>query len=127
MVRLTLIVNLLVWMMAHTVWSGPMVVPGVRVLPLNGAGQGGPGFTLLPPDQTGLGFTNSLDEWAAASNRVLNNGSGVAAGDFDNDGWVDLFFCSLNQGNRLFKNLGNWQFQDVTEQAGLRFAPGFYR
>src|SRR5439155_12378372 len=41
--------------------------------------------------------------------------------------WVDVFFCSLDQGNRLFKNLGNWQFKDVTEEAGLRFPPSFYR
>ena len=72
-------------------------------------------------------FTNSLDAWASAGNRVLNNGSGVAAGDFDNDGRVDLFFCSLNQRNRLFKNLGNWQFKEVTDEAGLRFPPLFYR
>ncbi|HKX62527.1 MAG TPA: CRTAC1 family protein, partial [Verrucomicrobiae bacterium] len=61
------------------------------------------------------------------TNRVLNNGSGVAAGDFDQDGNVDLFFCSLNQRNRLFKNLGHWQFRDVTAEAGLQFPPGYYR
>src|SRR5262245_19756626 len=85
------------------------------------------GFTSLSLDQTGLTFTNALSDWASAENRVLNNGSGVAAGDFDNDGLIDLFFCSLNNGNRLFKNLGHWRFGDVTAAAGLKFPPGFYR
>ena len=101
--------------------------PGVRVIPLNVPAAGRPGFTLLGPQQSGVTFTNSLDPGASAGNRVLNNGSGVAAGDFDNDGRVDLFFCSLNQRNRLFKNLGNWQFKEVTDEAGLRFPPLFYR
>src|SRR6185295_2685539 len=85
------------------------------------------GFTLLPPAQTGLAFTNTLTDLAGAENRVLNNGSGVAAGDFDNDGWVDLFFCGLSADNKLFRNLGQWHFQDVTPQSGLKFPPAYYR
>ena len=85
------------------------------------------GFTLLAPDQTGVTFTNLLDESAAAANRVLLNGSGVAAGDFDNDGLVDLYFCGLNQRNVLYKNLGNWKFLDVTEEAGLTSTNQFCR
>ncbi|HTG45720.1 MAG TPA: VCBS repeat-containing protein, partial [Verrucomicrobiae bacterium] len=85
------------------------------------------GFTLLAPSQTHVAFTNLLDAGASAANRVLNNGSGVAAGDFDKDGRVDLFFCSLNNGNRLYRNLGDWKFEDVTVQSGLKFEPGFYR
>src|SRR6185436_14572979 len=108
-------------------WSAEAAVPGVRVEALNVPAAGKTGFTLLRPEQTGVTFTNSLDPWASAGNRVLNNGSGLAAGDFDNDGRVDLFFCSLNQRNRLFKNLGDWQFKDVTEEAGFRFPPLFYR
>src|ERR1051325_695681 len=62
---------------------------------LNVSGGGKTGFTLLPPEQSGVAFTNSLDEKAAAANRVLYNGSGVAVGDYDNDGLSDIFFCSL--------------------------------
>ena len=97
---------------------------GVRALPVPATGQHG--FTLLHPEQTGVTFTNSLDESASVENRGLNNGSGVAAGDFNNDGLVDLFFCSLHQGNRLFKNLGGWKFEDVTESAGFRFPALYY-
>jgi hypothetical protein len=108
-------------------WSADSLGPGVRVSVLNVPGSGRTGFTLLRPEQTQVNFTNTLDAWTSASNRVLNNGSGLAAGDFDNDGLVDLFFCSLNQQNRLFKNLGNGQFKDATEESGLRFPPLFYR
>src|SRR5439155_3219941 len=85
------------------------------------------GFTLLPAGQTGVTFTNSLDEQAGAANRVLYNGSGVAVGDFDNDGRPDLYFCSLNGRNSLYKNLGGWRFADVTAQAGLKRDPRYYR
>jgi hypothetical protein len=81
--------------------------------------QGKPGFTLLPGGTTGVTFTNSLDEATGAANRVLANGSGVAVGDFDNDGLPDIFLCSLAGKNALYKNLGNWRFKDVTLEAGL--------
>ena len=99
----------------------------VRETALRVPATGKAGFTLLEPDQTGLTFTNELSDWASAENRVLNNGSGVAAGDFDNDGRTDVFFCSLNNQNRLFRNLGDWRFVDVTAQAGLKFTTGYYR
>ena len=44
---------------------------------------------------------------------------GVAAGDFDNDGWVDLFVTGVH-GNSLYRNKGDGTFEDVTERAGLR-------
>lgn len=56
------------------------------------------------------------------------NGSGVAVLDFDNDGLMDLYFAqsttlpvnpSANQTGRLYRNLGNWKFQDVTTGSGL--------
>lgn len=103
------------------------IAPGVRLTQLKASSNGRPGFSLQPASRTGVSFTNRLDDEASAKNRVLNNGSGVAAGDFDRDGLVDLFFCSLNQQNRLFRNLGNWKFADVTESAGLQFPPLFYR
>ena len=57
------------------------------------------GFSLLPPEQTGIWFTNSLDEKAGAANRTHYNGSGVAVGDYNNDGLADIYFCSLNGRN----------------------------
>jgi len=45
-------------------------------------------------------------------------GMGVAVGDFDNDGWDDLFVTAYGQ-NRLLHNNGNGTFTDVTAKAGL--------
>ena len=45
-------------------------------------------------------------------------GMGVAIGDFDNDGKVDVFLTAVG-GNRLFRNLGGGKFTDVTRDAGV--------
>jgi hypothetical protein len=46
-------------------------------------------------------------------------GTGVAIADYDNDGWPDVFIVSKTESSRLFRNLGNWKFEDVTDRAGL--------
>jgi hypothetical protein len=45
-------------------------------------------------------------------------GMGVAVGDFDNDGLVDVFISAVGA-NHLFKNLGHGKFADVTAEAGV--------
>lgn len=45
-------------------------------------------------------------------------GMGVAVGDYDNDGLVDIFITAVGP-NRLFRNLGSGKFQDVTNEAGV--------
>ncbi len=92
---------------------------GFRWAKLEVPAGGQTGFTLLPPSQTGIYFTNELDEFKIGANRVLPNGSGLAAGDFDNDGWPDLYFCSLQGSNVLYKNLGDGTFKDVTAESGI--------
>ena len=44
---------------------------------------------------------------------------GVAAGDFDNDGWHDLLITAVGQ-NHLFHNTGKGTFVDVTDEGGPR-------
>jgi enediyne biosynthesis protein E4 len=81
--------------------------------------SGRTGFTLMSPERTGVAFTNVLRHEVAASNHNLLNGSGVAVGDYDGDGWIDLFFCNLNGRTALFRNRGDWRFEDVTDAAGI--------
>lgn len=81
--------------------------------------EGRAGFTLLDAAQTGIHFTNTLSMARAMENQNLLSGAGVAAGDFDGDGWCDLFFVCIEGRCALYRNLGNFQFEDVTEKAGV--------
>ncbi len=101
---------------AERVWHP---APGCRWAELSVPAGGKTGFELRPPSQTGIWFTNELDTWKGEANRVLANGSGLAAGDFDNDGRPDLYLCSLQGSNVLYKNLGDGTFKDVTAQSGI--------
>ena len=77
------------------------------------------GFRLMDPMKTGVVFTNLLATERHMTNQMLLNGSGVCAGDVDRDGLVDLYFTSLDGPNRLYRNRGQWRFEDITLAAGL--------
>ena len=98
---------------------------GFRRGKLTVASPGKTGFTLLPAQASGIHFQNSLTREAAAANNNLMNGSGVAAADFDGDGWCDLYFCAIQGTNALYRNLGGWRFEDVTAKAGVGL-PGLH-
>ncbi len=81
-----------------------------------------PLFSLLQPSYTGIDFENELEyteEFNTYTYRNFYNGAGVGIADFNNDGLADIFFCSNQQENRLYLNLGNFRFRDITEDAGL--------
>jgi hypothetical protein len=104
---------------------GAEVGPGYRSVPLMVPNSGHAGFSLLSPAQTGIDFTNTLSNDNAAQNQIRLNGSGVALGDVDGDGWCDIFVCALEGHVALFKNLGGWRFTNITAQAGLDFPGNF--
>jgi len=93
--------------------------PGHRSAPLGVSGTRPAGFDLLPPAFTGLSFTNRLFGEMFLTNAVAHNGAGVAASDVDGDGLCDLYFANLQGSNRLYRNLGNWKFADITDSAGV--------
>ncbi len=79
-------------------------------------------FNLLAPEATGVKFNNVIKENASAN--ILNyqyfyNGGGVAVGDVNNDGLVDLYFSGNITSNRLYLNKGNMEFEDITLPAGV--------
>ncbi|MDQ8205390.1 FG-GAP-like repeat-containing protein [Pelagicoccus sp. SDUM812003] len=81
-------------------------------------------FTELPHESTGISTTNRYDDprmWGERY-RVYQLGSigtGVAVGDYDEDGRSDIFIVSKIESGRLFRNLGDWRFEDVTDAAGV--------
>jgi hypothetical protein len=80
---------------------------------------GRPGFESIKPEVSGVRFTNLCAQDRHLTNQILLNGSGLAAGDVDGDGWCDLYFCGLDTPNALYRNLGNWKFEDITAKAGV--------
>lgn len=77
------------------------------------------GFTSLKNETTGIHFTNHLKSERGIQNQILLNGSGVAAGDVNGDGWCDLYFCGLDTPNKLFFGEGNWRFQEQPNAGGI--------
>jgi hypothetical protein len=75
--------------------------------------NGKAGFTLMNPKGTGIRFTNELQGDALLTNIVAHSGAGVALGDVDGDGWQDIYLCTLQGPNRLYRNLGNWHFEEM--------------
>jgi len=86
---------------------------GCRVATVTPNETGKTGFRALDPQATGVRFTNQVPAERHYTNQIYLNGSGVAAGDVDGDGWCDLFFCGLGGGSTLYRNLGNWKFDPV--------------
>lgn len=55
------------------------------------------------------------------------NGGGVASGDFNNDGLIDLYFTGNQVANELFLNKGNLQFEKITTKAGVSGRKGDWK
>jgi hypothetical protein len=83
-----------------------------------------PGTTLfedIPPERTGVRFQLQLRDMAQYIHEMIHLSvyGGICTGDFDNDGLTDFYATSPAGGNRLYRNLGDFRFEDVTQMAGL--------
>ena len=79
-------------------------------------------FTLLSPEETGIRFENRVEdtvEFNIINYLYFYDGGGVAVGDINNNGLPDIYFTANDGPDRLYLNKGDFQFEDITEQAGV--------
>ncbi len=114
------------WMLAGSLSAADVVESplGPRSVP-----AGATMFTRLDPAQTGIVTQNNYADpamWTEHYQELAfgTMGTGVAIGDYDNDGRPDVFVVSKTEACRLFRNLGDWKFNDTTAAAGLDPAAG---
>lgn len=80
---------------------------------------GDTGFRQLSSSTTNINFRNDVRENLKQKNRHYLNGSGVAIADVDGDGLQDIYFAAIDGPNKLYKNLGGFDFEDITNHAGV--------
>lgn len=79
-------------------------------------------FSKVDSRKSKVDFINSLSfsqEFNIYTYRNFYNGGGVALGDINNDGLIDIYFTGNQVPNRLYLNKGDFIFEDISEQAGV--------
>jgi hypothetical protein len=79
-------------------------------------------FTEMHPKKTNLYFSNRIvenDEINYFGYTYLYNGGGVALVDINNDGLADVYFTSTQKADKLYLNLGNLKFKDISSTSGI--------
>lgn len=82
----------------------------------------------MPVSHTNVDFVNRIGEtedFNVLEYGYLYNGGGVAAGDFNNDGLIDLYFTGNMVGSHLYINKGNLEFDERAKESGV-FAEGLW-
>jgi hypothetical protein len=87
-----------------------------RELRVHGADAG---FTRIDGASSGITFRNDVSDSLLLRNRYFGQGAGVAIGDVDGDGRLDVFMASTEGCSALYRNLGGWKFENVAKPSGL--------
>ena len=77
-------------------------------------------FKLLDPQESGINFENNLpfdEDFNVYKYRNFYNGGGVSIGDIDNDSLLDVYMTNNLGPNKLYKNMGNMTFKDISKEA----------
>lgn len=85
-------------------------------------------FSLVPDAQTHISFVNSVKQdfdFNYTDYPYAFTGGGVATGDINNDGLDDVYLVSNQKSNKLYLNKGNFEFEDITEIAGVSDTQGW--
>ena len=102
-------------------WNKNAAVSSVAIENSNNElfGSGKDGFTEIYSTYSGVNTSNDIGEKEILKNQHLMHGSGVAIGDVNNDGLVDIYIPRIKEDNVLYINKGEWQFEDFTSIAGV--------
>ena len=79
-------------------------------------------FKKINSSRSGINFKNNLsytEELNPYTYRNFYNGGGVGIGDINNDSLPDIFFTGNLVSNKLYLNKGNFEFQDISQSAGV--------
>jgi hypothetical protein len=79
-------------------------------------------FRKISPEDSGIHFSNDLvlsDSFNAIEFEYVYNGAGLGVADFDQDGWMDIFFAGNQVSNQLYHNVKGEKFIDISDAAGL--------
>ena len=92
---------------------------GFRYRELEVRGRSQTGFTEVNPQHSGIIAENKVSSDAIVKNRHMMHGSGIALGDVTGDGLPDVYVARLKAPDVLYRNLGNWEFEDISAWSGL--------
>jgi hypothetical protein len=86
-------------------------------------------FKKVPSSVSHVRFLNHLvetEDFNIIEYLYFYNGGGVALGDINNDGLVDIYISGNQTNNKLYLNKGNWKFEDISVKAGVE-SPGAWK
>src|SRR5258706_79640 len=101
---------------------------GMVAVVLSGCSSGEKKFRLIKSTESNITFKNELKptvEFNIFNYMYFYNGGGVATGDLNNDGLVDIYFTANQGPNKLYLNKSNFKFEDVTEASGAQGLTGW--